>query len=80
MAKYYVFSGTLKCIVDAQDSREAIVKSVELVSSKRDAPPLELDDFFYVNEQGFESDPEDYMGTDEVVEELLGWFWDEEEE
>jgi hypothetical protein len=61
MPKYYVFSGKLKYIVNSDYSMDAVAKAMDAD---------DLDDFVYVNERGFLSDPEDYCTTDEVIDYL----------
>tara|TARA_R110000744_G_scaffold136033_1_gene245763 strand:+ start:5579 stop:5821 length:243 start_codon:yes stop_codon:yes gene_type:complete len=79
--KYYVKSGTLEVVILGEDERNAVCRAVE--SSCRDAEgkELQLGDYFYVNEQGFESICEDdfKMDTEEVIIDLLDWEWEEEE-
>lgn len=70
MPKYYVFSGKLKYIVNSDYSMDAVAKAMDAYFTKPNVDWDDLDDFIYVNEQGFLSDPEDYCTTDEVIDYL----------
>tara|TARA_R100001244_G_C5153230_1_gene129997 strand:- start:490 stop:729 length:240 start_codon:yes stop_codon:yes gene_type:complete len=79
MNKYYVKSGNLAIIILGEDERDAIHNAVTLAAeSESTAKDLFMDDFFYVNERGFDSmNDKDYtMHTEEVILDLLGWDWE----
>ena len=78
--KYYVKSGTLQVVIFGDDERDAVCRAVESACKVRNGKELQLDDYFYVNEQGFESicDTDWRMDTEEVIIDLLDWEWEEE--
>ena len=79
MKKYYVRSGSLRIIILADDEKKAIMNGLEFATGLEDRGDLEIDDHFCVNEQGFDSMNEDSfkMDTEEVINTLLGWEWEE---
>jgi hypothetical protein len=79
MKKYYIKSGSLRVVILASDERKAIIQALEFATDLEGREDLEIDDYFYVNEQGFDSMDEDTftMDTEEVIEILLGWEWEE---
>ena len=79
MNKYYVKSGNLAIVILGEDERDAIHNAVTFAAaSESTAKDLFMDDYFCVNERGFESmNDKDYtMHTDEVILDLLGWDWE----
>jgi hypothetical protein len=79
MNKYYVKSGTLQVVILGNDERDAISRAVEFASKVKNGKELELDDYFWANERGFDSicDEDFRMDTEEVIIDLLDWEWEE---
>ena len=79
MKKYYVMSGSLRIIILADDEKKAIVNGLEFATGLEGREDLEIGDHFCVNEKGFDSMNEDSftMDTEEVIDTLLGWEWEE---
>ena len=49
---------------------DALAKAMDAYFTKPEVEWNDLDNFIYVNEQGFVADPEDYCTTDEAIDYL----------
>ena len=79
MPKYYVKSGELNCVMVSESPRFAALDSLERCTEGSEVTPVSLGTSFYVNETGFDSEPEVCFDTEEIIIEA-GWEIQDEPE